>query len=152
MLKLKTALALSLALSFTTACDGGEKKADDKKADAKKDDKKAGDKKDDKKADAKADEKKAPEPAAVEPSADMKKFLDGFDGTSDKVAAQLKEFGSTDEIKGDDMGMWNLKDPKVTASKDGCETFEAASGMTTRTYDVCWAEGKIKSIADKGVK
>ena len=49
------------------------------------------------------------------------------------------------------MEMYDLKDPKVTAKTGDCFTFDAKSGMTTRTYDVCWKGGKISSVADKGM-
>ena len=159
MTRLRALALLPLVLTLAAGCDKKpeEKKADDKKSDAKKTDAK---KADEKKADApKADEAKADEAkaepaaaAAVVASPDMTKFLSTFDGTSDKVAAALKEFGSTPEVKDADMGMYNLKDPKVIAANGDCFTFEAASGMMVNSYEVCWAAGKIKSVADKGSK
>ncbi|PRQ05707.1 hypothetical protein [Enhygromyxa salina] len=153
MRKITTLTSLCLALTFSlAACD---KKADDKKAD----DKKADDKADDKKADDKAVEAPAEEPpaeeppaAAVEVSEDMKNFMAKFDGTDPAVTAALKEFGANEEIADDDMGMYMLKDPKVVSAEGDCFTMEAGAGMTIRTYNVCWAEGKINKIEDKGMR
>ncbi|GEM_PF-1374509 len=143
-----TALAFALCL---TACDGDKK--DDKKKDDKKADK-ADDKADDKKADDKVEEAAPEKPAApvVEVSEDMKNFMAKFDGTDAAVTAALKEFGSGETITDDDMGMYTLSDPKVVANTGDCFTMEAGAGMTVRTYEVCWADGKINKIEDKGMR
>ncbi len=144
-----TFLAFSLG---TVACD----KKEDKKAD-KKDDKKAEDKKAE---EPKAEEPKAEEPkaevpppaAAIETSPEMTNFLAKFDGTDAAVSAALKEFGANEDIADDDMGMYMLSKPTVTAKDGDCYTFDAGAGITTRTYSVCWAEGKINKIEDKGMR
>ncbi|KIG12960.1 hypothetical protein DB30_00844 [Enhygromyxa salina] len=151
MRKITTLTSLCLALTFSlVACDKKEEKADDKKADAKTDDKKT----DDKAVEAPAEEPPPAEPpaAAVEVSEDMKNFMAKFDGTDPAVTAALKEFGANEEIHDDDMGMYTLKDPKVVAAEGDCFTMEAGAGMTIRTYNVCWAEGKINKIEDKGMR
>jgi hypothetical protein len=93
--------------------------------------------------------------AATPVSPDMTQFMSELDGTSKKVGAALKKHGIKG-LKTDDMGMWNLEQPKVTASevrgKNTCYTMDAASGMTTRTYELCWANGKIVSVKDEGMK
>jgi hypothetical protein len=145
-----------LAVCLGTACD---KKADDKKADDKKaDDKKA----DDKAADAgdvkAAEPEPEPEPAkpeeaaAVETSPEMTAFLAKFDGTDAAVKAALTEFGADEAVVDDDMGMFSLGKPKVVAKDGDCYTFETEAGITIRTYNVCWAEGKINKIEDKGMR
>lgn len=147
---LTTVIASSLVL---VACDKkDEKKADKKEAKA-----------DEKKADAAKTEDKAevpaptptpaPEaPAAVETSPEMTNFLAKFDGTDAAVSAALKEFGANEGIHDDDMGMYMLSKPKVIGKEGDCFTFEAEAGITIRTYDVCWAEGKINKIVDKGLR
>jgi hypothetical protein len=140
-----------LAVCLGTACD---KKADDKKTD----DKKADDKKtDDKAADAgeveaAPEEAKPEEAAVVEASPEMTAFLAKFDGSDAAVTAALKEFGADEAVAEDDMGMYTLGKPKVVAKDGDCFTFEAEAGMTIRTYNVCWAEGKINKIEDKGMR
>jgi predicted small secreted protein len=88
--------------------------------------------------------------AAVEVSPEMKDFLSGF-GSANRVEAALKKHG-TEGLDTHDMEMYDLKDPTVTAKTGDCFTFDAKSGMTTRTYDVCWKGGKISSVADKGMR
>lgn len=93
--------------------------------------------------------------SAVEVSADMKSFLALFDGTDKAVEAALKKYGGA-KLDDQDMHLWNLKDPKVTASTTKadhqCYTFKAASGATTRAYVTCWKGGKIVAVEDKGIQ
>ncbi|MCA9537414.1 MAG: hypothetical protein KC620_00920 [Myxococcales bacterium] len=91
-----------------------------------------------------------PAPAAAEPSAEMKDFLGGF-GSSDQVEAALKKHG-VEGLETGDMEMYDLKEPKVVATNGACYDFEAKAGMTVRTYEVCWAEGKINKVTDKGMR
>lgn len=125
----KLALAFALAAAFTTV----------------------GCKKD--KAEGGGDTKEAAAKTDVSP--EMQAFLAGFKGKSTDVEAALKAHG-TETLDAKDMGMYDLKSPKVTASrKDGdksCYTFDAKAGMTTRTYETCWTGGKITEVADKGMR
>ena len=96
-----------------------------------------------------------PEAPAAEAPAEMAAFMGMMKGTSDDVEAALKQHGA-EELDTKDMDLYDLKDPKVvaTVSKDGrtCTTLEAAAGMTTRTYDLCWKDGKIVEVVDKGMR
>jgi hypothetical protein len=151
MRKITTLTTLCFALTFTlAACDKKpeEKKADDKKADDKADDKKT----DDKAVEAPPEAPPEPEAPAVEVSEPMTNFMAKFDGTDPAVTAALKEFGANDEIADDDMGMYMLKDPKVVSAEGDCFMMEAGAGMTVRSYNVCWADGKINKIEDKGMR
>jgi hypothetical protein len=132
-----------LALTLATACDKKEEKKDDKKEDKKTDDAKT---------EAKPEEAKPEEAAAVEASAEMTAFLAKFDGTDEAVTAALKEYGADDSVADNDMGMYTLGEPKVVSKDGDCYTFEAKAGITVRTYDVCWADGKINKIEDKGMR
>ncbi len=87
----------------------------------------------------------------VELSPEMTEFVGMIKGTSDDVTAALEKFGASDEVKENDMGMYDLKDPVVTGKEGDCYSVEFAAGIT-RMYDICWADGKIASIADKGMK
>jgi hypothetical protein len=86
---------------------------------------------------------------------EMTKFMGLLDGTSKKVGVALKKFG-TAGLKTQDMGDWNLATPQITATttngKQTCYTMDAASGATTRTYELCWVAGKIVSVKDDGMK
>jgi hypothetical protein len=86
---------------------------------------------------------------------EMTKFMGLLDGTSKKVGVALKKFG-TAGLKTQDMQDWNLATPQITATstngKQTCYTMDAASGATTRTYELCWAGGKIVSVKDDGMK
>ena len=92
--------------------------------------------------------------ASVEVSAEMKDFV-GSLGSSDNVEAALKKHGVAD-LETDDMEMYTLEDAKVISTeKKGDETlytFEARSGIMTRTFTVGWKGGKIVSAEDKGAK
>jgi hypothetical protein len=145
------------ALLFSPACGGEAAKKEEPKADAAKaDDAKAGDAKagETKAGDAKAAAPEAEAPkadapaAAVEVPEPMKNFLAKFDGTDAAVGAALKEFGK-EGLEDADMSLYMLKDPKATAVNGDCVTFEAAAGITTRKYTVCWKDGKIDSVKDE---
>jgi hypothetical protein len=150
MRTVRIALCSFLALGLVTAC-GGEKK-DEKKAD-KKDEKKIEEPKTDGPTpEVPTPEQPKPEAAAVETSPEMTNFLAKFDGTDAAVTAALKEFGANEGIAGDDMGMYMLSKPKVISKDGDCYTFEAEAGITVRTYNVCWTEGKISKVEDKGMR
>jgi hypothetical protein len=87
----------------------------------------------------------------VEVSKDMSDFLAMVKGTSSDVTNALAKY-ATDEQKNNDMSMYDLKEPKVTAKEGDCYTVEFKAGMTTRTYKLCWADGKINKIDDLGMK
>ena len=150
ILKIATTSVLALCLGLTACDKKDEKKTDDKKAD------KAGDKEvkadEAKPEEAKPEEAKPEEAKPVEASPEMTAFLAKFDGTDAAVTAALKEFGADETVADDDMGMYTLGEPKVVGAEGDCFTFEAKAGMTIRTYNVCWAEGKINKIEDKGMR
>jgi hypothetical protein len=91
----------------------------------------------------------------VEVSPAMTAFLADIKGKSSDVEAAIKTHG-VEGLDHKDMTMFDLKSPKVTAAEKrgdkDCYTFDAKAGMTTRTYDVCWANGKIIEVADKGMR
>lgn len=146
--KLYALLALplfALACGAPPAAKDKDTKSDAGKADA------------DKPADKKADD--AAKPADAPPAADtaaaaivvpetMTNFLAKFDGTDAGVSAALKEFG-VEGLADAEMSLYMLKDPKVTAANGDCYTFTAAAGMTERSYEVCWKDGKIEKVVDK---
>jgi PBP1b-binding outer membrane lipoprotein LpoB len=87
----------------------------------------------------------------VEMSKEMKEFVQMFKGQSTDVQAALQKF-AVDSLKTNDMSMYNLENPKVISKEADCYTFESKAGATVRTYKVCWENGKISKIEDKGMK
>ncbi len=89
---------------------------------------------------------------SVEMSAEMQDFVSLIKGTSADVSQALAKYGASQEIIDNDMSMYDLKDPKVTAKEGDCYTAEFAAGITTRVYEICWKDGKITGITEKAVK
>lgn len=85
------------------------------------------------------------------PSIEMTNFVAKLDGSTGAVQAALKEFGANETIQRHEMGKLRLSSPQILGKADNCYTFEAELGDSLRTYDVCWSEGKINEIVDKGV-
>ncbi len=88
----------------------------------------------------------------VETSAEMTQFIGMIKGTSDDVSKALIKFAANKEIKDNDMSMYDLKDPKVTAAAGDCYTIDFSAGATTRTYDICWSGGLINKITFNGMR
>jgi hypothetical protein len=87
----------------------------------------------------------------VEVSKDMQSFVEMFKGKSADVQSALNQFAN-EELKSNDMTMYDLSEITVTTKEGDCYTFEAKAGITTRTYKVCWTNGKINTIEDLGMK
>ncbi len=85
---------------------------------------------------------------------EMKEFMAGFDGTYQAVESVLEKFAPG--VDDQDMDIYDLKSPKIVSTEEQgdqvCYTMEAKAGITIRTYVLCWKEGKIVSIADKGMR
>lgn len=101
--------------------------------------------------DDKGGDKGKPAAAKVDVKPEMKTFMGKLDGKSDSVTAALKAHG-VDGLDSKDMDMYNLEKATVTKSDGDCYTMDAKSGMTTRTYVLCWKDGKIASVEDKGMR
>jgi|GEM_PF-2910506 len=98
-----------------------------------------------------------PEDALAPPmTEEMKAFMSEL-GTNGKVADALAKYGVEGLNAKTDMGMYDLESPVVTTSVRGktegvvCHFMEAKAGLTTRTYAVCWKDGKIMAVEDKGI-
>ena len=89
---------------------------------------------------------------SVQMSSEMQQFVEMIKGKSADVSAALTKFGASQDVISNDMSMYDLKDPKVTAKEGDCYTAEFSAGATTRTYLICWKDGKISAITDKGMK
>ncbi len=90
--------------------------------------------------------------AKIEQSPEMQEFVGMIKGQSSDVVAALAKFGATDDLKTNEIIMYNLSEPKVTAKNADCYTVDFKAGMTVRTYDICWKDGKITQITEKEVK
>ncbi len=88
----------------------------------------------------------------VEQSPEMAEFVGMIKGQSSDVVAALSKFAATDDLKTHDMTFYNLQEPKVTAKNGDCYTVDFKAGITVRTYDFCWKDGKIVKITEKEVK
>lgn len=97
----------------------------------------------------------AEEVEAIECGQEMYDFMAMLKGSYTDVEAALDQFGA-EGLNRADMDLYDLKDPKVVAcnkmEKGECCTMEAGAGMTIRTYDICWTDGKITSVIDKGMR
>lgn len=90
---------------------------------------------------------------APEVSPEMKGFLAMLDGSNGGAKKALQKYGSK-AVQSNDVGMYSLKDPKVTKSEKvgvmQCYTFEAAAGATKHETRTCWdSTGKIAQVTDK---
>ncbi len=88
----------------------------------------------------------------VAQSPEMTEFVGMIKGQSADVVAALAKFGGNDEVKNDDMRFYNLAEPVVKEANGDCYTVDFKAGLTIRTYDICWKDGKITKITEKDVK
>ncbi len=87
---------------------------------------------------------------AVQMSDEMRTFIGRLDGTDVAVVAALKEYGANDEITKNQMGVATLRNPRVIAREGECYTVQGqTSGSATRTYRICWEQGKINKIEEQ---
>lgn len=89
--------------------------------------------------------------AQIKVSTEMQDFMNNFNGRSASVKIALDDFAKPG-IDRKDMDLYNLEKPKVLEANGNCYLMECKSGMTTRIYNICWENGKISSIEDKGMK
>jgi hypothetical protein len=92
--------------------------------------------------------------AAVTATPEMQQFLGAF-GSSTSITRALQKHGKKG-LATHDMGLYDMTEPKIVSSTTvgarTCYTVDAAAGMTTRTYAVCWEKGKIVEVDDKGMR
>lgn len=96
-----------------------------------------------------------PEVAEVSCEQPMQDFMSMIKGSYTDVKAALDKFGAEGLARAD-MDIYDLKEPKVVSCQKTdtgeCCTMEAGAGITIRTYDICWTDGKITSVVDKGMR
>ena len=91
--------------------------------------------------------------APVDVSPEMKDFMSMLDGTDGAAKKALKKHAVASK-QGDDLGMFMLKNPKVTKSEKlgvmQCYTMESEAGVMKHETKICWeSKGKIAQITDK---
>ncbi|MBL7732857.1 MAG: hypothetical protein JNM88_16895 [Chitinophagaceae bacterium] len=89
--------------------------------------------------------------ADVKVSTEMQDFMNNLNGRAASVKIALDDFG-VPGIDRKDMDMYDLAKPEVLEAKDNCYLMRATSGMTKRSYNLCWKDGKIVSVEDKGME
>jgi hypothetical protein len=94
----------------------------------------------------------APTEAPIEVSPEMQGFLRMLDGSDGSTRKALARYASRANVR-NDLGMYALRDPKVTKSETigvmQCYTFDATAGSTRHVTRVCWdSAGKIAQITD----
>jgi hypothetical protein len=96
-----------------------------------------------------------PKAPALVVSEEMKGFVAMLDGKAASVVKALKKYGKKG-LNAGNIDMYDLKDATVmrsfSAGASTCYHMEAASGMTTRKYDLCWQDGKLVNVFDRGMK
>ena len=94
------------------------------------------------------------ESKASETIPEMKAFMGMLNGKSDSVTAALSKYSATG-VDTADMDMWGLDKPEVDSSREAagqkCYLMKAKSGATERKFDLCWKDGKIQAVTDKGI-
>ena len=88
---------------------------------------------------------------SVAVTAEMQDFMRMLEGKHTHVEAALSKHGA-EALDSQDMDMYDLQQPKVVSAEGACYTMDAKAGMTTRTYILCWQDGKIASVEDKGMR
>jgi hypothetical protein len=86
---------------------------------------------------------------SVEMSAEMQDFISMIKGSSVDVSQALVKYGANQEIIDNDMAIYDLKEPNVTAKEGDCYTTEFTDGNTIKIYNICWKDGKIAEITEK---
>lgn len=91
-------------------------------------------------------------PEEIRLSPEMTGFLAVLDGSDRAAGKALGRYGSR-ATKKNDLGMYALKDPKVTKSETigamQCYTFESMAGAVKHVTRACWdGSGKVAQITD----
>lgn len=84
-------------------------------------------------------------------SAPMQGFMDKLDGQAAHTGDALKQY-SKEGVATADMEMYDLKNPEIMSSNGNCYLLRCKSGLTLRSYNICWEGDKIASIEDKGME
>ena len=86
-----------------------------------------------------------------EVAVEMNDFMKSLNGNHEAVAAALASHGEAG-LDTREMELYDLDEPRVAKREGDCYTLEAKSGLTVRTYVLCWKDGKIASVEFTGMK
>ncbi len=100
----------------------------------------------------KSDDSETTDSAKVEVTTEMKDFTEKMTDTTENLQDIVKKFAESDELKKHDIINQNITEMKVVAKNGDCYTVETPDSGLTRVYEICWSDGKITSIIDKGIK
>lgn len=86
---------------------------------------------------------------------DLMAMLDGTEGCAQKAVNahftdELKN--SLEESNSLTFANYNMEEAKVISVEGQCCTMEAKSGVTTRSFKLCWQGDKVSSVEDLGMK
>lgn len=85
-------------------------------------------------------------------SAEMSDFIKTFDGKYTGVTAAIEKYEAVPHLDTKDMDTKDLKEPKVTASRnengEDCYLLVANDGIQDCSYWICWKDKKIVSIEE----
>jgi len=88
----------------------------------------------------------------VEVTTEMKEFTEKMSDTTENLQDIVKKFAESEELKKHDIINQNITEMKVVAKNGDCYTVETPDSGLTRIYEICWTDGKITKITDKGIK
>lgn len=84
-----------------------------------------------------------------EVSNEMKDFLSIINGSRETVFDALSKYG-VEDLYTANMELYNLSNPKVTGFNAGhgyeCYSVDFETGVTVRSYQICWAKNQIHSV------
>ena len=88
----------------------------------------------------------------MEVSTEMNDFNTMIKGSHEDVSAAVEKYAANESLNDNDIVYFGLSNPVVTGVTDDCYLVDYEAGITTRSYEICWKEGKIVSIEEKGMK
>ena len=88
----------------------------------------------------------------IELSPEMKIFTEMIQGSYKEVTLAVEKYAANDDIRINEITMYDLDDPKVTEKNNDCYTIEFVTGRSVRVYEICWKNKKIIKINSYGIK
>ncbi len=90
--------------------------------------------------------------ASVEVSTEMNDFNSMINGSHEDVSKAVEKYAASETLNDNDIVYFGLSNPVVTEATQDCYLVDYEAGITIRSYEICWDEGKIVSIVEKGMK
>ncbi len=89
---------------------------------------------------------------SIEISPEMSSFNAMMKGSHEDVVNAVEKYASDEKLNDNDIVYFGLSNPEVKERIQDCYIVDYEAGVTIRTYEICWKEGKIVSISEKGLK